>query len=59
MGPSAHSWAVETLVYSLRQDTLLWGGTSRTTNPNSLSTLVTEVADATAKEMTKQGLLLP
>jgi hypothetical protein len=51
--------SVETLVYSLRQDKLLWGGTSRTINPDSLSTLVTEVADATAKEMTKQGLLLP
>jgi hypothetical protein len=38
---------------------LLWGGTSRTTNPNNLSALVKEVADATAKEMTKEGLLLP
>jgi hypothetical protein len=51
--------SVETLVYSLTQDKLLWGGTSRTTNPNNLSTLVKEVADATAKEMTKEGLLLP
>jgi hypothetical protein len=51
--------SVATLLYSLRQDKLLWGGTSRTTNPENLNALITEVADATAKEMTKQGMLLP
>ena len=50
--------SVETLVYSLLQDKLLWGGTSRTTNPADLNSLIKEVADATAAEMTKEGLLL-
>ncbi len=49
--------SVETLVYSLTQDKLLWASTSRTTNPTNLDKLVTEVADATAKEMAKQGVL--
>ena len=49
--------SVETLVYSLTQDKLLWASTSRTTNPGNLDELVKEVADATAKEMAKQGLL--
>ncbi len=49
--------SVETLVYSLVQDKLLWASTSRTTNPGNLDKLVNEVAVATAKEMQKQGLL--
>jgi hypothetical protein len=51
--------SVETLVYSLQQDKLLWASTSRTTNPRNLDTLVKDVAEATAKEMVRQGLLLP
>jgi len=51
--------SVETLVYSLEKDKLLWASESRTTNPASLGTLVNEVADAVAKEMSKQGLLAP
>lgn len=49
--------SVETLVYSLTQDKLLWAGNSRTTNPNHLDDFIREVADAAAKEMQKQGLL--
>jgi hypothetical protein len=49
--------SVETLVYSLTQDKLLWASTSRTTNPSNLDKLINEVADATAKEMAKQGVL--
>jgi hypothetical protein len=50
--------SVETLIYSLRDDKLLWAGTSRTTNPDNLSELVTEVADAVAKQAAKQGLIV-
>jgi hypothetical protein len=49
--------SVETLVYSLNTGKLLWASTSRTTNPQNVETLIKEVADATAKEMAKQGLL--
>jgi hypothetical protein len=49
---------IETLVYSLKRDTLLWAGTSRTTNPSKVTRLVEEVANAAAREMTKQGLLV-
>jgi hypothetical protein len=51
--------SVETLIYSIQQDKLLWAGTSRTTNPKDLSTLISEVADAVTQELTKQGLLGP
>jgi hypothetical protein len=48
---------VETLVYSLSQDKLLWAGTSRTSNPDGIQGLITEVADAVASQMSKQGLI--
>lgn len=51
--------SLETLVYSLQYDKLLWASTSRTTNPSNIDALVREVADATAKEMVKQGFLAP
>jgi hypothetical protein len=49
--------SVETLVYSLIRDELLWAGTTRTTDPGKIARLVDETADAAAKEMTKQGVL--
>ena len=49
--------AVETLIYSLKDDKLLWAGTSHTTNPDNLAELVTEVADAVARQVAKQGLI--
>jgi hypothetical protein len=52
--------SVETLVYSLQpEDKLLWASTSRTTDPRNLDALVNDVAQATAKEMVRQGLLAP
>lgn len=48
---------IETLVYSLVRDELLWAGTSRTSDPGKLATLVNQIADAAAKEMTRQGVL--
>lgn len=50
--------SIETLIYSLKNnDKLLWAGTSRTSNPEGLSSLVDEVADAVANEVVKQGLI--
>lgn len=49
---------IETLVYSLKRDALLWAGTSRNSERAKVSRLVEEVADAAAREMTKQGLLV-
>lgn len=49
--------SVETLVYAVKSDKLLWASTSRTTNPDNLTSLINEVADATAKEMARQGFL--
>ena len=48
---------IETLIYSLNPDKLLWAGTSRTSNPEGLQELITEVADAVSKQVRKQGLI--
>jgi hypothetical protein len=48
---------VETLVYSLKQYTLIWAGQSKTTNPTQVESFVQELAESAAKEMKKAGLL--
>jgi len=48
---------VETLVYSLTRDELLWAGTSRTVNPKELPAFVSQLADDVAKRLMQQGLL--
>jgi len=48
---------IETLIYSIKQDKLLWAGTSRTSNPEGVQSLITEVADAVASQVVKEGLV--
>jgi len=48
---------VETLVYSLKQNKLIWAGQSKTTNPSQVDNFVRELSKAAAKEMKKAGLL--
>ncbi len=49
--------SIETLVYSMKQNKLVWAGQSRTTNPTQVDALVKEIATAAVYEMRKQGLL--
>jgi hypothetical protein len=49
--------SVETLVYSLRQNKLVWGGQSATRNPSSVDRLVHDTAGKVVKELERQGLL--
>ena len=48
---------VETLIFSLKQNKLVWGGQSKTTNPKNVDQLVVKLAAAVAKELEKQGLI--
>jgi hypothetical protein len=50
---------VETLVYSLKQNKLVWGGQSETMNPDKVDDFVREVATAAARELRKEGLIGP
>jgi hypothetical protein len=49
--------SVETLVYDMRTDKLVWAGRSETTNPERVDTLVKELVAGAASEMKKQGLI--
>jgi hypothetical protein len=49
--------SVETLVYGLEQDKLVWAGRSETTNPQTVGTFIKDLATGAAKEMKKQGLI--
>ena len=48
---------VETLVYSLEQDQLVWAGVSRTVNPDRIDDLVADLAKAVTRQLQKSGLL--
>lgn len=47
---------VETLIYSLRQDKLVWAGRSETTNPKDVPKFVKELAKKVADQLKKLGL---
>ena len=48
---------VETLVYSLEQDRLIWAGVSRTLDPERIESFIGELAKAVTKQLVKAGLL--
>jgi len=49
--------SVETLIFSLAQDKLVWVATSETTNPSNVNSLVRELSRAAASQMRRQGLI--
>ncbi len=49
--------SIETLVYAVRQDKLLWGGVSETTNPNNLDAFIKEIVKAAGVEIRRAGLV--
>ena len=48
---------VETQLFSIAEDKVIWAGLSKSTNPSSATTLVSEIAAAAAKDMQARGLL--
>jgi len=48
---------VETSIYSLKEDRLLWVATTETMNPKSVPDLVGEVAEQVRKELERAGLV--
>lgn len=49
--------SIETLVYSVERDELIWAGMSETTNPKDVRKFVKELIDAAGKQMRKAGLV--
>lgn len=50
--------SVETAIYSIHEDKLLWAARTRTLNANSSSKLVDETVDAVVRELRGQRLIL-
>lgn len=48
---------LETMVFSVADEKLVWAGTSETMNPSSITELTREVAAAVVKDMGTRGLL--
>jgi hypothetical protein len=49
--------SVETLIYSLEQDKLVWAARSQTTNPEKVGPFVKELTAKVAAELKKEGLV--
>ena len=51
------NYFVETTVYTLSPDKLVWTGTTKTVNPSKLEKAVNEIADVVSDKMRKDGFL--
>ncbi len=49
--------SIETRLYSVKDDLLLWAGTSKTTNPENVQKFVYQLVEAVGKEVRKSGLV--
>ena len=49
--------AIETLIYSIEQDQLIWAGESETTDPKDVRAFATQLVDAIGEQMRNAGLL--
>ncbi len=49
--------SVETNLYAIEGDELLWSGVTETFNPNDAAQMVNEIADAVSKNLRQRGLI--
>ena len=47
---------IETRLYSVTDNQMLWAGTSKTTNPKNVEKLINQLCDAVGKQVRKAGL---
>jgi len=51
------NYFIETTVYSVDPDKLLWTGTTKTVKPDKIKKAVNEIADVVSDKMRKDGFL--
>ena len=49
--------SIETVIYDLRQNKLVWAGQTKTMNPKDVEGFVTELATAVSKELRESGMV--
>jgi hypothetical protein len=52
------NYFVETAVYSITPDKLLWTGTTKTVNPSKMDKTINDIADVVTDQMKRDGFLL-
>jgi len=52
------NYFVETTVYAVESDKLLWTATTKTVNPSKLDKMITEIANVVSEKMGKDGFLV-
>jgi hypothetical protein len=51
------TYTVETVVFSILQDKIIWSGLTKTTNPDGLTKMTDEISKVIFKKMVKQGFV--
>ena len=51
------NYFIETTIYSVTPDKLLWTGTTKTVNPSKIDKAVNEIADVVTAKMKEDGFL--
>jgi hypothetical protein len=51
------NYFIETTIFTVEPNKLVWTGTTKTVNPSKIEKTVTEIADAVAAQMKKDGFL--
>jgi hypothetical protein len=51
------TYTIETNVYSIKEDKIIWSGLTETTDPDGVQKLTEEVANAVYKQMLKEGFI--
>ncbi|MFM9909090.1 MAG: hypothetical protein ACKVOW_07070 [Chitinophagaceae bacterium] len=51
------SYTVETNVYSIKEDKIIWTGLTKTTDPAGIDKMTTEIVKVVYREMIKQGFI--
>lgn len=54
---TTRSYSVETTVYSIMQDKLIWSGLTETTDPSGVDKLVAEIGNTIYKKMHEEGFI--
>ncbi len=49
--------SIETVIYDLRQNKLVWAGQTKTMNPSDVESFVGELADAVSRELRASGMV--
>jgi hypothetical protein len=54
---STKTYTVETVVFSIKEDKIIWSGLTKTTDPDGVTKMTEEIAEVIYKRMIKEGFI--